>query len=57
VLLEESFAGIQLENRQWVNMHILRTLCHLSCSSACAASDPDPIAFASYFTDVPEGSV
>lgn len=34
-----------------------RTLCHLSCSSLCAASDPDPIAFASYRTDVPEGSV
>lgn len=24
-----------------------RTLCHLSCSSLCAASEPEPIAFAS----------
>lgn len=36
---------------------IVLTLFHLSCSSACAASDPEPIALASYFMNVPEGSV
>ena len=33
------------------------TECHLSCSSDCAASEPEPMAFASYFVNVPDGSV
>ena len=35
----------------------LVTECHLSCSSDCAASEPEPMAFASYLMNVPDGSV
>jgi hypothetical protein len=57
-LLLMSFAteSHQLGDSPYADMKI-HTLCHLSCSSLWAASDPDPIALASYLTKVPEGSV
>jgi hypothetical protein len=34
----------------------VKDLWNCSCNSVCAPSDPEPIAFASYWVRVPEGS-
>ena len=56
-LLKRHLLDKDISNAKRVPRREERTLCHLSWSSLCAASEPEPIAFASYRTKVPEGSV